>query len=213
MKIKKLPLSDEVILAVADDVAKSFTLPKYEQFLTRRGLLSYNPNDFSNFNKINFIRDSMGEIDERLFIELNKANILSDVTQEALAQEGIVFESTDNNNRVSHQRTESTHAQTNPKVDTAKETTLQPVGSIKDNKKPSLPYFLVAFLVILVSLMFVRESVSDNMIFSLIVVATIIILVVVGILSLKHDGKISDDTFVNIIEKIQKMVEFFQVKK
>jgi len=92
MKIKKLGLSDKVVLAVAEDIAYSFTIPKYEQFLTKHDLLSYNPDDYSRFNKIDFIRDTLGEIDVRLFIELDRKNVLSDETKEALVQEEVVFE-------------------------------------------------------------------------------------------------------------------------
>jgi len=213
MKIKKLYLSDEVILAVADDIAKSFTVPKYEQFLTRRGLLSYNPDDFSSFNKINFIRDSMGEIDERLFVELEKANILSDETIEALTQEEVVFEYSEKNSKISRQQVEASPPQIRPKVNPSENTAHQNIENIKDRKKSSLPYFLLAFLVILIALMIVRAIVPDNMVFSVIVAASVIILVVVGILSFKHDGIISDDTFVKAIDKVQKMMGFFQIKK
>jgi len=213
MKIKKLYLSDEVILAVADDIAKSFTVPKYEQFLTRRGLLSYNPDDFSSFNKINFIRDSMGEIDERLFVELEKANILSDETIETLTQEGVVFGNSDKDGGVSRQQIKPTPPQAHPKVNPSANTAHPNIENIKDRKKLSLPYFLLAFLVILIALVIVRANVPDNVVFSVIVVASVIILVVVGILSFKHDGIISDDTFVKAIDKVQKMMEFFRIRK
>ena len=78
MKIKKLALSDQVVLAVAEDIAYSFTIPKYEQFLTKHDLLSYNPEDYSRFNKIDYIRDTLGEIEVRLFAELDRKNVLSD---------------------------------------------------------------------------------------------------------------------------------------
>jgi hypothetical protein len=73
-------------------VARSFSISKYEQFLTKHNLLSYNPEEYPRWNKIDFIRATLVEIDNRLFLELDNKNILSDETKDALTQEEVVFE-------------------------------------------------------------------------------------------------------------------------
>lgn len=213
MKIKKLYLSDEVVLTVAEDIAKRFTIPKYEQFLTKHSLLSYNPNDYSYFNKVDFIRATLGEIDTRLFFILYDDDFLPNEIKEALIQEKVVFENSEKNSKISRQQVEASPPQIRPKINPSANTAHQNIENIKNGKKSSLLYFLLVFLVILIALMIVRAIVPDNMVFSVIVVASIIILVAVGILSFKHDGIISDDTFIKAMDKVQKMMGFFQIKK
>lgn len=211
MKIKKLNLSDKVILAVAEDIDKSFTLPKYQQFLTKHDLLSYNPNDYSYFNNIDFIRDTLGEIDERLFEELDNKGILSDETKDELIEEGIVFEKTVDIRKASVAKRQD--AQQSPKqISPQKLSTPTKEPEIVNSAiqhKTFLPNYVAAFLILLVALGIFWVFLPDAIVFAIIVRAAIIVILSLGILTLKHDGKISDNAFVNAIGKIAEIIKSF----
>lgn len=211
MKIKKLGLSDKVVLAVAEDIAYSFTIPKYEQFLTKHDLLSYNPDDYSRFNKIDYIRDTLGEIDVRLFVELDKTNFLSDETKEALVQEEVAFENftdTRKSSVVYNQDSQPFQAEKSQKY--IPTPPMEPeTETSTDRQKTSLLGYAIVFLIVLIALGVLWKFFPDSIIFILLIFTSVIVFFSIVIASLKHDGKISDNTFVNAIVKIAEMVKTF----
>lgn len=211
MKIKKLDLSDKVILAVAKDIAKSFTIPKYEQFLTEHDLLSYNPDEYSYFNKIDFICDTLGEIDKRLFLELDNKNVLSDKTKDALIQEGVAFEKFADTHKDSVVQTQE--SQPIPVQNSQKNVSVPSKEPEFDNSanhhKTSLLNYAVVFLIVLSALGIFWRLSPDSIIFILLIFASVIVFFSIVIASLKHDGKISDNAFVNAIGKIAEMIKSF----
>ena len=213
MKIKKLYLSDEVVLAVAEDIAKSYTIPKYEQFLTKHGLLSYNPNDYSYFNKVDFIRSTLGEIDKRLFLELDNKNILSDETKDALIQEEVVFENLDSQKDViaPTQIAKTIPAKSSPS--NVPTTSKEPkVVSLANQQKTSLAHHAAIYVLILFALIFAwivfGKLFPESNIVPLIILSIFIYIAIVTS-SLKRDGIISDDAFVNVFGKIAEMIKAF----
>lgn len=209
MKIKNLGLSERVILKIAQDISRKFTLPAYEQFLVDVDLLSYNPDDYSRFNKIDYIRDTLVELDERILVELQNKNVLSDETKEILHQDDEEIEiSTEKPEKVIVQEESANEGK---KIEHGKNSRRE-IGETTDqisnkSKKSSLVLFIISFVVIIFVVGLLWSIFPDSGVFITIIGASIFVFFVVVVLSLKHDEKISDNTFVSVISKITEVIE------
>ena len=68
---------------------------------------------------------------------------------------------------------------------------------------------MIIFLIVLVALGVLWKLFPDSIIFILLILASVIVFFSIVTASLKDDGKISDNTFVNAIAKIAEMVKSF----
>lgn len=204
MKIKKLGLSDEVILAVAEDIASSFTVPKYEQFLTKHGLFSYNPNDYSYFNKIDFIRATLEEIDERLFLELDNKGVISDETKSKLLDHEVKFEIIAEIQPNLTTKNQSPQKTPEPAKKDKKSESLENPTS---DSQSSLSKYTFAFFIVLVMSAILWAIFPNYAVFILIISTSIFIFLAISVTALKHEDKISDNAFISIVGKITEAVK------
>lgn len=208
MKIEKLSLSGKAKLDVAKDIKRRFTLDKYEQFLTKNGLFSYDPHEYNPINTLNYISETLGKVDERLFKELDNKGILSDETKALLIEEGLIFEKSKDTGKDSSPRAQISQPTS---VQNTKNLSVPPKKPeiINSAQKTSLPNLVVVFFIILIALGILWRFFPNLIIFTIIVTAAIIAILSLGILALKQDGKISDNAFVNAIAEIAKMIKSF----
>ncbi len=195
-------------------LSRTNAIPKYEQFLTKHGLLSYNPDDYSKINKIDFIRDTLGEIDTRLFSVLYDDNFLPDEIKEALSQEKTVREKAVDIHKdlvTQPQEFQPTTAQVKSENVSVPVLESEFSSSVYHNKISLLNYAIV-FLIVLVALGILWRVFPDKVIFILLISASVIVFLSIVISFLKHEGKISDNAFVNAIGKITEILKSFSKK-
>lgn len=211
-KIEKLHLSEKTKLSIAEDINSHFrSATKYRHFLIKHDLLSFDFDGIPASDKLDFFSKTLDEMDESLFVELDKINVLSDESISFLLEEDV------NLGLLGLKQDKKSSQESDKKIYnhdgniTSHREEQKPVASTqKDSHKTSAIRLTIIFLVIFSLIGVTAVWISDTNTFWRIFVSAVVAFIVLGVFILKSDGKIEDKTFVDVINGF---FEFMRFKK